>query len=1131
MNTPLRLELERVARRESSRQWHSRLLVLWSSAALAAAALLALRHAGVPIFWPALAVILASPAAYAILFFRHRKRQPHLRDVALRIEHAHPELHTVLLAALDQKPQDGRFSFLQDRVIFLALDSAQTGDWDDVSPARQITWRRGLQRTAAAAAILLLGWLFVGTVADRITARSIAQALEIQPGNAELERGSPVTFTARFSRNLPAAATLRLVDPSGQTRDLPLSRTLEDPVFTASLPAVNSDLRYRVEFGSGRSEEFTLKVYDPPRVERVDANLKFPAYTGRPAARMEDAHNISAIEQTDLSLQVRTNKPMQAVELRSKDGAIIPLHRSAADASLYETTLKLEKSAEFQVALKDEAGRPNAQPEQLNIKVHANRPPTVKATLPTDGDRATPLQEISFEATVEDDFGLQASGITIQLGTAKPMEISGPPLKPGTRSAKLTRLLKLEDLGAKANDLVMWNAWGEDLGPDGKPRRTNGDIRVMQVRPFDISYRQREGAETQVGESRCLKCIKIQTQILTGTWNVQRDAAPKAPSAGELKTLQDSQRVVIDIARKLEEDYPSPELRQYVKSARSAMETSLERLTGGGVEDLPPAITSEQAALSNLYRLLKNDMDLVLGKKGEPSAGSPPIDELDLKNMTPRYEKQTTGQDELDQKGKEVRETLNRLRDLAHRQRDINDQMNRLQNAIRVAHSDEEQAALDRQLQRLRDQQKELVADMDRARDRMAESKTPDVPQPENQNELEKARQAAERTARKLETKQLGEALAEGTRAQRSLDQLQKSFREATSNQLSGPLSELRAQARELARRQQDLGRQLDEDRDAVSHRTLKPDADSFDARASRQAEDFQKLMETLDNTARLAEESEPIVSRRLDEAARQSNPAGIKNALQAMREGAASNDHEAAQAAQRAGEKSLQALSERIDEAASKVLGNEKETLEYAQAELDNLRRAIAPNSQGMQSPDSTPPNSRQQGQQGQQDNGSSKEAGDSQSGSQSSSRQASDSPTKSGSRSGAGNGGQGEGGGSSREDGSEIFTESGSVQEWSDRLQDLEAAVDLPEARDAMARARSAARELRIDARRHSKPPSHALVEEKVLRPLVEAEIQIRQELNRLDRKNPLSPVERDPVPESYTEIVQRYYESLGQ
>ncbi|HVE17262.1 MAG TPA: DUF4175 family protein, partial [Chthoniobacterales bacterium] len=641
MNPPLRLELERVVGRESARRWHSRLAIFWGAGAVMAAVLVALGLARVPVLWPSLILAVGLITAYLTLRWRRRSIVPDRREVALLIEHRHPELQSALLTALDQKPEDGQFTFLQRRVMDAALDSAQFEKWDDVAPASQVLWRMLLQRTAAVATMVLLAWLVVGSVIDRVSASGIARTLEIRPGNAEVERGTPVTFTARFAKTVPPEAALRVVDEAGKSREVPLSRTLQDPIFTASLPAVNGNLKYRVAFAGHESEEFTLKVYDPPRVERVDADLNFPSYTGRAPAHLDDTHSIAAIEQTALKLQVRTNKPMQSVELKSKDGRVIPLHPSPKDPSLYEAAFPLDKSGDFQVALKDDAGRPNSHPDVLSIKVHPNLAPVVKATLPASGDRATPLQEVSFEASVEDDFGLHAAGLTVQLGNGKPIDVSLPSLAPGSRSTKLSKLVKLEELGAKPNDLVMWHAWGEDVGPDGKPRRTNGDIRIMQVRPFDISNHQREAAEGQAGEPRCKKIIRIETQILAGTWNVQRDSAPKALSPEEMKTLANSQSVAIELAQDLAADYASAELRQHANAAEAEMKTALGQLQKGGTENLPPAIASEQSALTHLYQLINNDMDYALAKNGETGPSSSPLDEIDLKNMTPRYEEPT----------------------------------------------------------------------------------------------------------------------------------------------------------------------------------------------------------------------------------------------------------------------------------------------------------------------------------------------------------------------------------------------------------------------------------------------------------------------------------------------------------
>ncbi len=1158
MIPPLQRELARVATRIHTRRRQGQAAIFWAGAALASGALLGLHLLGFAPWWLVLLIMLGIASGGMALHLRHPK--PDLRGAARAVENANPQLHTALLAAIDQSPENGRLNYLQTRVVDLALASAELGGWDEVAPARDIRRRRWLARGGTVLTGLALLATLSFDLANQINTWRTAATLEVSPGNAEIERGSPVTFTARFTRDLPPEAKLEITDAAGARQELPLTRTLEDPVFTAALPAVDKPLRYRVDFGAGRSEEFALTVFDPPRVEELDATLKFPAYTGQPDARLENSRILTAIEQTRLTLEVRTNVPMRAVELHGKDGPPIPLARDAKDSARYTAQWQLARSGDYQVAVVDEAGRENPAAETLKITVHPNQPPVVKAKLPSTRDRAGALQEVSFEAQIDDDFGLRATGLTVQIGEGKPHDVTGPEMKPGTRSSVIKDLVKLEDLHARPNDLVMWNAWGEDLGPDGQPRRTNGDVHILPVRSFDEISRQREPAEGQVGESRCLKCIRIQTQILRGTWDVQRTAVATEPPPAEVKTLHDSQAIALDIARQLEEDFSEPEQLLSIKSAQTTMERSLGHLKDGKRSDLPPAITAEQGALASLYKLLSNERLYQLAKEGQPSeGGAPPQDEIDLENMLPRYQSESAAQDDLDQKGRETRETLSRLKDLADRQRDLNEELNRLLNAQRLAKTDAEKAEVERQLKRLREQQRDLKSDLDHTRQRMAES---DSPKPDARTpQLDRAAAAAERSAQKMEAKKLGEALAEGARAQKDLERAEENYRKTSSSQLAEQLRDLRERTREVAENQQKLGEDLTRNETPLTRRTLRPDLDTLEAQAAKQAEEFNRLMDAIANTARNAAETDPLVSRRLEEAARESEPRRIAAALDSMRASAAMNNRDATLAAQKSADAGLQSLRQRVDDATAKVLGGPRDSLRYAQSEIDRLRRSLAsanspgtPSKSSPSSQDSLPSPSSQQGQQGQQGQQSQQSQqsqqgegegdmpgapataqasnpGNGSSGTQPGESSASSpgSPAANSPASGAGGGS----GSSPNRSASGMWTAQDTVdfRNWTDRLQDLEAMVDVPEARSALARARGAARDLRRQSRESRVNPPQSVVQQQILEPLLEAETRIREALASTDQRNPLAPVERDPVPEKYSDVVRTYYEALGQ
>ena len=99
-----------------------------------------------------------------------------------------------------------------------------------------------------------------------------------------------------------------------------------------------------------------------------------------------------------------------------------------------------------------------------------------------------------------------------------------------------------------------------------------------------------------------------------------------------------------------------------------------------------------------------------------------------------------------------------------------------------------------------------------------------------------------------------------------------------------------------------------------------------------------------------------------------------------------------------------------------------------------------------------------------------------------------------------------------------------------WSDGLREVEEMVELPSLRNEIATARERARQMRQDYKRDLKKPDWAVVRLQVIKPLVEVRNQIADELARREPKDKLVPIDRDPVPAKYSELVRRYYEELG-
>jgi hypothetical protein len=103
------------------------------------------------------------------------------------------------------------------------------------------------------------------------------------------------------------------------------------------------------------------------------------------------------------------------------------------------------------------------------------------------------------------------------------------------------------------------------------------------------------------------------------------------------------------------------------------------------------------------------------------------------------------------------------------------------------------------------------------------------------------------------------------------------------------------------------------------------------------------------------------------------------------------------------------------------------------------------------------------------------------------------------------------------------------GDFQQFSDRLRDVEESLRESSARSLAGQVRDRARSLRAEFKRHSERPNFTLVQQQLIGPLMQLRQQLSQDLARATGDQ-LAPVDRDPVPAWFTDLVDRYYQSLG-
>jgi len=1114
-------------------------------------------------------------ACAVVMLIRERGRGPDLHGAAVEVERRFPELDSRLLTVVeDRSAIECEPAYCVQRLVEETLEHSYSKDWREAVPVWRLWVAQGLNLFALALAVLAVWKLGAGASGVRVPVLGGTQ-LEVSPGDVELERGDSLVVVVRCNGKVPGAVELVFVQLEEPEQRMSMTKGLADPIYGGTIPGVERDLAYHIEYDGRRTRDYRVKVYEHPRVERADAEVGYPEYTGLPPKRFENVRTLSAVEGSRLNLGFQLNKPVKSARLipsrHGGEAVLLRVETNVAAASI--EGMVLTSSRTYRVELRDLDGRTNKVPFELAVTVLTNQTPQIKLVRPRGDLRPSPLEEIKFAAVASDDFGVVAYGIGYAVAGREIQHVELGRNVPARERRSFEYLLSLEELKVEPDQLLSWFVWVDDIGPDGRARRTSSDLFFAEVRPFDEIFREsRTGGEQSDSEQQGQggeqsgddpgRLAELEKQILTATWRLQHEAGMRNEGAyrTNVQVLRDVQSDVLEQAKSALEQAFDPRMAVLWHSATTNMESAVRALDRASKDrnSLSEAVDSERSAYQALLRLNPKEYDVARqqARRGNQRQNSRQqalqrqLDQLDLARPANRYESERQAQSPLTPERREQLQALNRLRELAQRQQDLNERLRELQTALQEARNENAQNELRRQLKRLQDDQQQMVADVDELRQRMDQS-DPQSNLASRQAELDQVRRDMERAADAAARGSVPQALAAGSRAQQQMQEMRDALRRETAGELGEQLREMRADARELARNQADLGRRL-EQMTSRPPRTLR-DPPQTGELLNGMAQQKGRLTNLVDRVTRVSdatEQSEPVVSRELYDALRSFTQAdaeatkqmeqelidrglmtralfdrlrsteqndrakSLETAAEMLRQGYLNQAQQAEQRARAA----IDTLSRGVERAAEKMLGSDTEALRFAERELEGLtgeleRELAAGGAAITNAPAQTGEVSGRAGaQQDQQPRRTGERAAETV---DELARALADGTDRAGDD-------------AERADRGPI-TGPGFAQ-WSDRLREVEEMVELPWVRDELARARERARQLRREFRRDLKKPDWAVVKLEVLHPLVEVRKEIADELARRAPADRLVPIDRDPVPARYAEAVRRYYEELG-
>jgi hypothetical protein len=842
MHREIRNKLERIAKRFRSQVLAWLLIVLWG--VFLALLLGRLTQTGNAIAGSfSLGFLVATAIGGCLLFFLWtRFGYRDLGSVAQRIERRFPDIDQKLLTAIEPiKPNESEF--LRSKLIEETLLQAQSQHWEKVVPKWKLGTLWSLQWMLLGATIVA-SWMLhtkstgVLNASDRTGSRGFEWTVE--PGSTQIEKGSDLLVSVRFSDDFSDDLLLIAESPSGESQSVRMQRSLRDPIASATIRKIKEPLRYRIESVSKNSERFEVEVFEHPAVLQSDASIQSPAYAQQDDKTISNTRRVSIVDGAQIRWSLKLNKPVVSAEWIDENGQSTLLEGNPQNPTEYSIRNTPMESMRYRLKLTDAQGRSEKTAEEFVVKIIPNREPELKLISAVD-QRVSAIQEMVVGARVQDDFGIHRTGIRISVGDSEPSDIElSSPGEPIKKKTELQHLIDLESLQAKADQLVTYHFWTEDLDRDGQPRRIESEMYFAEVRPFEETFRETDASATQQRQEQqqqqgsesgqqAEELAELQKKILSATWNLLRGIPKSSTDAPQsvqeqLPILLESQNQALEQTEALKEQLQAPNAAQDLLKVQSSMREAIAELNQSGSETpsiaLRGAIKQMRGAYEGLLRLRAREHEVSQSQQQQPSSQrsqsasqrnrQEQIQQLQLEQDPSRYEEESQPMSEEANSERERRQVMNRLDELARRQEDLNEQVRELDLALQSAKDEQEKKELEERLEQLREDQQELVEDADELLERMNEPESR-IALEESRRQIENAREQMQQSERQLREAQPSAALNSGTRAEQSVDQTREQLREQSSESLQRDVQKLIEQAQNVAKNQAELERQLRE--------------------------------------------------------------------------------------------------------------------------------------------------------------------------------------------------------------------------------------------------------------------------------------------------------------------------------
>jgi len=383
---------------------------------------------------------------------------------------------------------------------------------------------------------LWFGWALPGLLPP--------QSIEVVPGDDGIRLGGTVRVAATMQGFDPARAWVHASFSDGEWQQVEMLG--EDELFEFTFFSVRQPLEYYVSAANVRSPTFKVNVVDLPIVENLALTYTFPEWTQRESETHDPGGDVRAIAETQVQLQIQSDRAMTPGEL-IVDDQIIPLD---VDGNTATVTFTVTQDGQYFVAARV-GGEQIRLTDDYFITLLDDEIPRIEFARPGRDWSASSIEEVTARISAEDDFALESLELKYSINASDWQSIELPV---DTNVAEIDHIFFLEslsrnDAGAemRPGDLISYYAVAKD-----RENSASTDIFFIDVQPFDRRYSQSQQSGGMGGQQggQQSEISDRQREIIVSTWNLIRetreqrrnDAAYVSDNAALLSRLQETLR-------------------------------------------------------------------------------------------------------------------------------------------------------------------------------------------------------------------------------------------------------------------------------------------------------------------------------------------------------------------------------------------------------------------------------------------------------------------------------------------------------------------------------------------------------------------------------------------------------------